>query len=71
MDDNGRQAYTAYADLMVARDIWLPHMVTPWHALSQNEQDAWRAAAEAAQESVRLTRLVQVGVSKGGTIGSP
>ena len=68
MDDNGRQAYAAYADLMVKRDIWAPYMVKPWPELSQNERDAWQAAAEAAQQSVRLTRFVQTGV-KGGTIG--
>jgi len=33
---------------MVARDIWRLEMVTPWHALSQNERDAWTAAAEAS-----------------------
>lgn len=48
MDGSGRQAYEAYANLLVERDIWRPDMVTPWAALSQNERDAWRAAAEAA-----------------------
>ena len=50
-DDQGWNAYIAYADFMISEGIWAAHAVTPWSALSPKTQDAWRAAAAAVQVS--------------------